>query len=148
MFRLFQFQANKTTDAHQEKLSHRQNESIFRARSAVRDNETDKRRLSPISRSIDVAIASAQSEKEGLERRVHDMLDRAALATGYGYDEHLARDRQDEADLTVFDKEIANGETRIQNLVVSISHLEFLRTSFNERFPTFAPAIPPENQDE
>ena len=59
----------------------------FRARSADRDAETDRARVSAILEVIEDALHAAEQEQSGLNRRVEDVLARAAVTLGNGTDE-------------------------------------------------------------
>ena len=61
----------------------------FRVRSAGRDVDTDRSRVSSILGALDVAIREAEHEQSGLSRRVEDVLARAAVTFGNGTDEYL-----------------------------------------------------------
>jgi hypothetical protein len=66
--------------------------SIFKARSADRDAETDYSRVEPIFRSIGQAQKAAEAEHSGLDNRMQDVLARASISLGNGSDEYLDRD--------------------------------------------------------
>src|ERR1700738_2446022 len=64
----------------------------FRARSADRDAETDRSRVETIIAAIEDALHAAEQEQTGLNRRVEDVLARAAVTFGNGTDEYLERE--------------------------------------------------------
>ena len=101
----------------------------FRARSAVRDAETDQARASSILGAIEQALDAAQREYAGLGRRVEDVLARAAVTMGNGADEYLERDALDTHHQDLFSAEIANGQRRLQQLETRIADLKFLRAA-------------------
>ncbi len=107
----------------------------FRARSAIRDAQTDKARLMPIIRAIDSALVAAEKEYAGLDKRVSDVIERAAVTIGNGDDEYLHREALDEHHQDLFDKEILNGQRRLGQLNATIGHLRFLAAAFATRFP-------------
>jgi hypothetical protein len=115
------------------KLGPRRNQ--FRARSAIRDAETDKARLTPIIKAINSALVAAEKEYAGLDERVCDVLERAAVTIGNGDDEYLHREALDEHHQNLFDKEILNGQRRLGQLNATIGHLRFLMEVFATRFP-------------
>jgi len=59
----------------------------FKARSADRDVETDRSRVSSILEAVETALHSAEQEQSGLSRRVEDVLARAAVTMGNGTDD-------------------------------------------------------------
>jgi hypothetical protein len=121
-------------------------EREFRARSAERDAQTDRERLDSVMASIDQALGSAEAEQSGLTKRVEDVLARAAVTFGNGNDEYLTREKLDSDHLDLFETEIQNGQRRLRELAVSISHFKFLKTAFLSRFPDYkasAQAKPP-----
>jgi len=67
----------------------------FKARSADRDAETDRSRIRSIVTAIEAALRSAENEQLGLNRRVDDVLARAAVTLGNGTDEYLEREPLD-----------------------------------------------------
>jgi hypothetical protein len=116
-------------------------EREFRARSAERDAETDRERLDYVLSALDSALSNAEAEQAGLTRRVDDVLARAAVTFGNGDDEYLTREKLDSDHLDLFETEISNGQRRLRDLAVSISHFKFLRTAMLSRFPDYkAPA--------
>ncbi|MGM4919922.1 hypothetical protein [Tardiphaga sp. 813_E8_N1_3] len=116
-------------------------EREFRARSAERDAETDRERLDFVLSALDSALSNAEAEQAGLTRRVDDVLARAAVTFGNGDDEYLTREKLDSDHLDLFETEISNGQRRLRDLAVSISHFKFLKTAMLSRFPDYkAPA--------
>src|SRR5260370_706635 len=63
----------------------------FKARSADRDAETDRLRVGSILEAIEGALHAAELEQSGLNRRVEDVLARAAATMGDGTDGYLGR---------------------------------------------------------
>ena len=109
----------------------------FRARSAERDAETDQARAGSILGAIEQALDAAQREHAGLNRRVEDVLARAAVTMGNGADEYLERDALDTHHQDLFSTEIANGQRRLQQLVTEIAHFKFLRATALSRLSDF-----------
>ena len=107
----------------------------FKARSPERDAETDATRISAILRSIDYALQGAETEQAGLNRRVDDVLSRAAVTFGNGDDEYLTREKIDSDHLDLFEKDIANGQRRLRELDESIGHYQALKAAVQSRFP-------------
>jgi hypothetical protein len=112
----------------------------FRARSAERDAETDQSRVRSIMTAIEAALNEAESEHSGLNRRVEDVLARAAVTVGNGTDEYLEREPLDSHHQDLFGAEISNGQRRLKELSAAITHFKFLKTAALSRFPDFKPA--------
>jgi hypothetical protein len=112
-------------------------ESEFRARSPERDAETDRARIEAIIDAIEAALHAAEREQSGLNRRVEDVLARAAVTFGNGDDEYLEREALDNHHQDLFDKEIQNGQRRLKELSSSIAHFKFLKAAMLSRFPDY-----------
>jgi hypothetical protein len=117
--------------------------NYFKARSSGRDGETDMLRIASIARSIDDALEAVEGEHAGLNRRVDDVLARAAVTLGNDSDEYLTREPLDSHHQDLFGIEIVNGERRLKELATSIGHLKFLKTVLMTRFPDFKPPVEP-----
>lgn len=111
----------------------------FRARSADRDAETDRARVSAILEVIEDALHAAEQEQSGLNRRVEDVLARAAVTLGNGTDEYLEREPLDSHHQNLFSTEISNGQRRLKELATSITHFKFLKTALLSRFADLKP---------
>jgi hypothetical protein len=109
----------------------------FKARSADRDIEVDRRRAEAVFRSIDEALQAARAEHSGLTSRVDDVLARAALTLGNATDEYLTREPEDRHYQNELGAEIANGQRRLEELAQTIRHFQFLRTALLSSFPDF-----------
>ncbi|MCK1369458.1 hypothetical protein [Bradyrhizobium sp. 62] len=120
-------------------LSHRSGEKRFKARSAERDADTDRERISTIMVAIDAALNAAESEQAGLSRRVDDALARAAVTFGNGTDEYLEREPLDSHHQDLFAADISNGQRRLKELRATVSHLKFIKTAMLTRFPEYKP---------
>lgn len=90
--------------------------------------------------AIEDALHAAEREQLGLNRRVEDVLARAAVTFGNGDDEYLEREALDNHHQDLFDKEILNGQRRLKELGYSIAHFKFLKAAMLSRFPEFRPA--------
>src|SRR5450756_826449 len=86
----------------------------FKARSADRDAETDRARVLAILTTIEDALHAAELEQAGLNRRVEDVLARAAVTLGNGTDEYLEREALDSHHQDLFSAEISNGQRRVK----------------------------------
>jgi hypothetical protein len=109
----------------------------FRARSPERDAEQDQARIGSIVAAIENALQSAQREQSGLNRRVEDVLARAAVTIGNGTDEYLERDARDSHHQDLFDAEIRNGQRRLAELTSEIAHFKFMKAAVLTRFPHY-----------
>jgi hypothetical protein len=121
------------------RLGDRQGDREFKARSADRDAETDRGRVSSILAAIESALHAAEQEQSGLNRRVEDVLARAAVTFGNGTDEYLEREALDNHHQDLFSAEISSGQRRLKELATEITHFKFLRTAVLSRFPDFKP---------
>src|SRR5437868_2785786 len=101
----------------------------FKVRSAERNADTDRSRVSSVLDALDLAIGAAEQEQSGLSRRVEDVLARAAVTIGNGTDEYLERDALDSHHQTLFGNEIANGQRRLDELATTIAHFRFLKAA-------------------
>jgi hypothetical protein len=111
----------------------------FKARSADRDAETDRLRVGSILEAIEKALLAAEQEQSGLNRRVEDVLARAAVTFGNGTDEYLEREALDNHHQDLFSTEISNGQRRLKELATTITHFKFLKAAMLSRFPDFKP---------
>jgi hypothetical protein len=120
-------------------LRSRLGDQDFRARSADRDRETDRSRVGSILEAIENALGAAEQEQSGLNRRVEDVLARAAVTIGNGTDEYLEREALDNHHQDLFSSEISNGQRRLKELATTITHFKFLKAATLSRFPDFKP---------
>src|ERR1700733_3091633 len=72
-------------------LKSRLGDQVFRARSADRAAQTNRSRVHSIMEAVEQALNAAEQEQSGLNRRVEDVLARAAVTLGNGTDEYLER---------------------------------------------------------
>lgn len=107
----------------------------FRTRSGDRDRLTDDERVAKIMEAIDEALRGSQAERGGLDRRLGDVLARAAISGGNGDDEHLTRDSAAIDRLKAFDAEIRGAQHRLASLDQSIAQFEALKRDVASRFP-------------
>jgi hypothetical protein len=120
-------------------LRTRRDDRDFKARSANRDAGTDGARVGSILEAIDHALREAEQEQSGLNRRVEDVLARAAVTFGNGTDEYLEREPLDSHHQNLFNTEITNGQRRLKELATSITHFKFLKAATLSRFPDHKP---------
>ncbi|MGZ5871810.1 MAG: hypothetical protein ACXWKP_06830, partial [Bradyrhizobium sp.] len=109
--------------------------------SADRDAETDQLRVGSILDAIERALHEAEQEQSGLNRRVEDVLARAAVTLGNAADEYLDREPLDSHHQDLFSTEIANGQRRLQELATAITHFKFLKAATLSRFSDYKPRI-------
>ncbi len=109
----------------------------FKGRSADRDAETDRLRVRSILEAIENSLQAAEKEQLGLDRRVEDVLARAAVTLGNGTDEYLEREPLDSHHQDLFSTEISNGQLRLKELATAITHFKFLKAAMLSRFPDF-----------
>ena len=130
MFQLF-------AKARHQSFLRRTGSATFRVRSAKRDSEVDQRRVAAIMVAIEDAIAAAERERAGLNRRVEEVLARAAVTLGNDDDEYLYREPLDSHHQDLFDAEIVNGQRRLKELGSAIAHFSFVRAAMLSRFPDY-----------
>jgi hypothetical protein len=111
----------------------------FKARSPSRDAEADYLRVELVFRSIEEALKVAEAEYSGLNTRMQDVLARGAISLGNGTDEYLTRESADTVVQNQFDKEIASGEYRLEQLSHQIDAFRHLRVAVLSRFPDLKP---------
>ena len=95
----------------------------FRIRSSARDEDADARRLRSIEQSLSTAIAEAESEKEGLRRRIDTARARASALVGNETFEYRDREPQKEELLLEAEQNLISGEKRIRQLTAHVDHL-------------------------
>jgi hypothetical protein len=111
----------------------------FRARSVNRDAKADYSRTESVYRTIEEALKNTEAEHFGLTARVQDVLARGAISLGNGTDEYLTREPADTIIQNQFDREIASGQHRLEQLSLQISAFKFLSVALMSRFPDFIP---------
>ena len=109
----------------------------FKARSADRDAETDRLRVGPIFSAIETALAATETEQSGLGQRVQDVLARASVTFGNDTNEYLTREPLDNDHQRLLGAEILNGQRRLDELSVMVTHLKFLKAATQSRFSDF-----------
>lgn len=120
-------------------FSRARSRSEFQARSADRDAGTDRARVAAVAGALEEALRAAEAEYAGLSRRIEEVVERAAIASGNEGDEYLTRDAAASETLARFDREMANGENRLKDLAEAIGHFKFLKAALLSRFPQFKP---------
>jgi hypothetical protein len=95
----------------------------FRVRSLERNDEADARRLRSIERPLSIAMAEAQSEMEGLRRRLELARQRASVLVGDEPFESCDREPENEQLLLEAEEHLTVGERRVRQLVAHVSHL-------------------------
>ena len=111
--------------------------NYFKTRSAGRNTETDHARVTSIFRSVEDALEGAKAEQAGLKSRIEDALARSAVTLGNDSDEYLTRDPEDNHYQNLLGTEIADGQRRLNELEVTIGHIQFLKVALVTRFPDF-----------
>ena len=106
----------------------------FQVRSAQRDAQTDQERIGAVVQAINVAVASAQRERDALRVRVSEARDLASFAIGTGDDEYLTREAQDTSRIKEYERQMMIGEKRIGELDRQIESLTELKDLSSRRF--------------
>jgi hypothetical protein len=107
----------------------------FQARSPERDRNTDYEAIRSIGIALDTALQNADAERTGLQRRIDDVISRAAIVGGNDMDDYLTRTDDRSRMLSESDAQIRRGQDRLKVLDQNISHFKFLRTALQTRFP-------------
>lgn len=97
--------------------------STGRFRSADRDAKTDTARIRAIERVLRAAIADAETEKSGLEKRIAEAKEQAAHLVGNEAFEYQDREAGDEAKLAAAENRLIGGEQRARVLALHLEHL-------------------------
>jgi hypothetical protein len=105
----------------------------FRIRSPERDQSADADRLRSIERVITGAIAAADSEEEGLTRRLEAARRRASLLMGNEPHENLERDRATERLLADSEQEFLAASKRIRQLREHRAHLRRILQALEQK---------------
>jgi hypothetical protein len=95
----------------------------FKVRSFKRDNSADARRLSSIEQTLSAAIAEANSEMEGLRRRLESARQRASVLVGDETFESCDREPENEQLLLEAEEHLIAGERRVRQLAAHVNHL-------------------------
>lgn len=101
--------------------------------------ETDRTRVGRVADILDAELQGAERERNGLQRRLDDLLARAAISQGNDTDEYLTRDDALTEHLNLFDAQMRGAEGRLKQLDESIAHFRFLKDELSQRFPGLIP---------
>jgi len=115
----------------------RRSDGPFRTRSASRDQELDHELVGRVASAIDEALQKIEAQRDGLKRRLDDVIARAAIVGGNDLDDFLTRDEARSTLLAASDGEIARGQARLKTLDEQLSHFEYLKAALQTRFPDF-----------
>ena len=96
---------------------------------------------------VEAAVASVRRERDALRARVDAARDLASFATGTDYDEYLTRDKKDEARIKEYEKQMAAGEKRIQELEHQLGGLGAIQEAFDRYFADNAALTSPHSAD-
>ena len=114
----------------------------FKVRAPKRDDDTDRQRVEIVMNAIETALHAAESEQQGLNQRVEEVLARAAVTGGNASDEYLDREPLDGHHQDLFGEEISSGQRRLKSLADAITHFKFLRAAVLSRFPDYKSSSP------
>ncbi|WP_024517831.1 hypothetical protein [Bradyrhizobium sp. Tv2a-2] len=109
----------------------------FRTRAPARDQELDNQLVGQVASAIDDALQKIEAQRDGLKRRLDDVIARAAIVGGNDLDDFLTRDEARASLLAASDDEIARGQVRLKTLDEQLSHFRFLKAALQTRFPDF-----------
>jgi hypothetical protein len=108
-----------------------------RFRSPSRDRETDRLRVAAIRDAVQIGIASATRELEGVRKRLELSRDEASGLVGtevFGG----AREPEDETALVEAEERYLSARQRITNLTVHIEKLKLIENLLDDSFPNTA----------
>ena len=109
----------------------------FRTRAPARDQDLDNELVGQVAAAIDDALQKIEAQRDGLKRRLDDVIARAAIVGGNDLDDFLTRDEARSTLLAASDGEIARGQARLKMLDEQLSHFRFLKAALQTRFPDF-----------
>ncbi len=109
----------------------------FRTRAPSRDQGLDNQLVGQVASAIDEALQQVEAQRDGLKRRLDDVIARAAIVGGNDLDDCLTRDEARSTLLAASDSEIARGQARLKTLDEQLSHFRFLKAALQSRFPDF-----------
>jgi hypothetical protein len=109
----------------------------FRTRAPARDHELDNQLVGQVAAAIDEALQKVEAQRDGLKRRLDDVIARAAIVGGNDLDDFLTRDEASSTLLAASDGEIARGQARLKTLDEQLGHFRFLKAALQSRFPDF-----------
>ena len=95
----------------------------FRVRSPERDSRADSIRLGKIERLVRQAIAAAEAERTGLERRLADASIRTSLLMDNDASDYGDRDQAAERRLADVEGQLVAAASRIRQINAHIEHL-------------------------
>jgi hypothetical protein len=109
----------------------------FRTRAPARDQDLDNQLVGQVASAIEEALQKVEAQRDGLKRRLDDVIARAAIVGGNDLDDFLTRDQARAELLAASDGEIARGQARLKTLDEQLSHFRFLKAALQTRFPHF-----------
>jgi len=109
----------------------------FRTREPRRDEELDNEVVGQVASAIDEAMQKVEAQRDGLQRRLDDVIARAAIVGGNDLDDFLTRDEARSTLLAASDGEIGRGQLRLKTLDEQLSHFKYLKAALQARFPDF-----------
>jgi hypothetical protein len=108
---------------------------VFRARSSTRDQQADTANIRSIAATIERSLSAMEAERVGLSHRMEDVRVRTSIIVGNEAEEYLSREKEETAWLGKLERELQNGDKRLDVLRQNIAHLKFLRAALFSRFP-------------
>lgn len=96
----------------------------FRFRSSKRDESVDASRLGSIEKSIRSALADIEAEKKGLQRRLKEARDQAAMLVGDEPFEYRDREKAKEEKLSEAEDNLMTAAGRLRELDTQTAHLQ------------------------
>lgn len=95
----------------------------FRIRSSLRDETADASRIEMIERSVLKAVADAESERKGLDRRLETERTRLSMLMGNELFDYQEREPRQNQLLGKVERAFEEAEARRRQLTVHMAHL-------------------------
>ena len=95
----------------------------FKFRSSKRDESADASRLGSIEKSIRSALSDIEAEKKGLQRRLKEARDQAAMLVGDEPFEYRDREKAKEEKLSEAEDNLMTAAARLRELDTQTAHL-------------------------
>ena len=107
----------------------------FKARSLDRDSNADGNAVKIVADAINLVLGQAEAERVGLQKRMDEVIARAAVVGGNDADDFVTRSEDRSEMLKKSDADIKRGQARLSAIDNNISHFRFLKTALQSRFP-------------
>ena len=114
--------------------------SLFRSRNPARNYNTDLERLTAVKQSVEQAIASTVSERDGLRRRV-DLYYAQAASLLDNTAEFGARSNDDEASITLAERNASEATQRVGDVSRQVEQLQGVLSQVESLIDQLQPVV-------